>query len=105
MEKNKFKNDPENYHQMSIPFETRAEADKELELFFEGVSELRSKHKIADILLTVYGSSKTSDGETVNFIGGYFWGNSLNEPVMAAHAFGRTQAEYKEKIAKLISGK
>lgn len=101
---NKIKHDPENYHKMSEPFESKEAISTALTAFNDELSELRKKYKIADILVTIQDSIKYEDGNIGQVMLTLSFGNSLNIPVLAAYAHGQAQAESREHINKLLSG-
>ena len=96
--------DPENYRQLSQPFESLDAADKAVQSFFSEVSELRKKHKITNLYLIV-GSSVTTDTGEPEFLTTRHFGDSLKRESMVAYAFGQEQSERQELIGKLLSGK
>lgn len=98
-------NDPENYRELSAPFGSEDIANEALTKFYEELGELRKKHKIPDLLAIVKGDMKYTDGQQGTFMNYSAYGNSLNVPIMAAFAFGQTQAEHREMINKLAAGK
>lgn len=101
----KQKRDPENYLKMSEPFETIDSANEALANFFEEISEIRKKHKVADVLIVCKGSVKYEDGEIGDFINFSHYGNSLNQLPMAAFVYGQTSQDQKEMVNKLLAGK
>jgi hypothetical protein len=101
----KVTNDPANYSQMSVPFESEDEANKAMNDFYEEVGELRKKYKIQDLLVVMYGSLKSSDGEVGNFMNSISFGSSLNQEGLAAYAYGAAKADREDRIMKLLSGK
>lgn len=103
MEK-KVTNDPENYYNLSQPFENADDANKAISDFYDDVALLRKKHRIPDVLITIKGSVKydTGVGDFMNVIS---FGNQLNQVPMAAYSFGKTQADQRELINKLATVK
>ena len=97
--------DPDNYTQMSVPFESSELANEALSGFYNELREIRKKYKIPDVLIVTKGSVKTEDGTTGDYIQHSSFGNSLNQLPMAAYAYGQIQAEHEALISKLIAGK
>ena len=102
MEQPKITNDPENYYTLSKPFEGPEAANEAIEKFYEELGALRKKYKIPDLLAVVYASTKYPDGKIGSFMNHIGFGNSLHQSVMAAFAYGQTQAEHRELINKTI---
>lgn len=101
---NKIKNDPENYHKMSEPYESPEKANEALRKFYDKVSEARNEFKIADVLIVTKGSVRYNDGEVGQFLQHSQYGNQLNGTSMAAYAYGQLQAEERELLNKLVAG-
>jgi hypothetical protein len=99
------KNDPENYYQMSEPFESSQQADEALSNFFKELGELRKKHKMRDVFVVVFDSTKYEDGIIGEFMTTHQYGSSLNGLPMTAYAYGQEQATHKERINKLLTQK
>ena len=95
--------DPENYYKMSEPFESADACNDALAAFYEGIGELRKKHRIRDVLIVTYGSVRYEGGKLGDFMQHSTFGNQMNEVPMAAYVFGQTQASARERINKLIS--
>ncbi len=97
-------NDPENYHNLSAPFESAELANKAISDFYDEVNVIRKKYKIPDLLITIKGSVKyeSGQGEFMNIIS---FGNQLNQVPMAAYTYGKTQTDYRELINKISTGK
>ena len=105
MEDKVITNDPENYYKMSEPHETPDLANEALKNFYADVEVARKKHKIADILLITKDSVKYPDGKVGQFMQHSQYGKSLNAELMAAYAYGKTQAEHREMINKILACK
>lgn len=101
----KFNPDLTNYHHMSQPHESAAQANEALELFFHKVNEARSEFKISDVLIVVKDKTHYQDGEIGEFFHLIQIGDMTNMPRMAAYAFGKVQAEQREFLNKLIANK
>lgn len=101
----KFKNEPENYIEMSKPHESSEKATDALQKFYNKVSDARKEFKISDILIVVKDSVRYEDGGVGQFMQHSQYGNQLNGVQMAAYAYGQLQAEHKELINKLMDGK
>lgn len=98
-------NDPDNYSKMLVPFESMDAANEALTKFFDEVGEIRKKYKIPDVLIITKGSIRHEDGSEGDFMNHSGFGSMLNQLPMAAYCYGQVQAEQKETISKLISGK
>ena len=101
----KIKNDPDNYYKMSEPFEGADACNEAISKFYEELGELRKKYKIRDVLIVTYGSVKYTDGKIGDFMQHSGFGNSINQLPMSAYAYGQLQAENRELMNNLISGK
>lgn len=96
-------NDPENYRKMSEPHETPDMANEAIKNFYADVEVARNKHKIANILIIIKDSAKYTDGNVGQFMQHSKYGNSLNFEPMAAYGYGKTQAEHREMINKILA--
>lgn len=88
---------PENYHEVSKPFESVEAAAKAIDDFFEEFYELRNKHRISD----VYAIARvlTPDGErTARMMAG----NEYYAETLTAWAFGFEQSQRQERIWRII---
>jgi len=100
-----WKDNPENYQRMSEPHANRDAANEALANFYKDAQEARKKHKIADILVVIKDSCVYEDGEVGSFLQHSQYGNKLNGLAMAAYVYGAENAEHKETINKLLTGK
>ena len=100
--------DPEQYRELSTPFESRDEAIEAFSNFFEGLAALRKKYKIPDLLIvvqvTALGTHLEGSPEGV-FEVCMGWGNPVNELPLAAFAYGQKKAEHAELMSTILSGK
>lgn len=103
-QKGEWQNDPENYKTLSVPHETPEGFEKEADEFFKGVAELRKKHKMADVIITVKSPVKTKDNNVSDFALIHQFGSSNEHPPMAAFTFAeikKTTIKNLDKIANI----
>lgn len=90
--------DPATYRRLSEPFQSQAEAEKELAAFYEGVRALREKHRVRDLSLVWNFSCVTEAGE-IEMAGAAHLGDQNREVGMLAWALGRAE----EALAAFVS--
>jgi hypothetical protein len=99
-----FKSNPENYRRNLEPFQSKEEAQKNLALFAEAVSNARNQYNIADVLIVVK-DSMVHEGEEENIMTVTHFGAQTNVIIMAAYAYGRLLKEQEELLNNLIQHK
>lgn len=100
-----FISDERNYIALCEPFESPDAANDSMNKFFTELRELRNKYRMRDCLVVVAFNVTYADGETVSdVICDSHFGSSAQQLPMAAFAYGRAQAENRERINKLASG-
>jgi hypothetical protein len=97
-----WKNDPKKYELMSKPFENEDEAKKALTAFMNDVSKLRTKHKIADILVVAKDSFKSPDDpeKIMEFMVHTQHGHAINGIVLSTYLNEKMKAQHNELIEK-----
>jgi hypothetical protein len=97
--------DPGNYRQMWEPFSDSKAADETLKLFFDGVYRLRNELGIADVVLVIRDSIADADREGGEglFLTMQTIGDSLKAQSMLAWAFGKAQADDKNRIMAILA--
>lgn len=100
-----WKDDPGNYNKLSQPHESKEKVQEQIDAFFAKVSEARKEHNISDILVVVKDSLVYESGEIGTFLFHSQYGNMLNGVEMAAYVYGKLQAEQRERINTLLTGK
>ena len=73
---NQWKADPEKYERLSQPFDSKEEADKAAEAFFNAVAALREQYRIPDFVIQFTVNFKM-EGAIVSLQGGGGFGNQL----------------------------
>jgi hypothetical protein len=94
-------NDPDCYRKMSEPFTNEQELADAFKAFYEGVSELRKKHRMADVYVIVAFNCLDGDDESQRF-GSFQFGNQLMAEGLTAWAYGREQAERDAMIGRAV---
>ena len=96
-------NDPATYRRLSEPFPSQAEAEKELDSFYEGVRALREKHRIRDVSLVWQVSAVTDSGE-IELAGMGHLGDQHREVGMLAWALGKAEEAFAAFVATARKG-
>lgn len=96
-------NDPATYRRLSEPFPSQAEAEKELDSFYEGVRALREKHRIRDVSLVCQVSAVTDSGE-IELAGIRHLGDQHREVGMLAWALGKAEEAFAAFVATARKG-
>lgn len=99
------KNDPKTYREMAVPFADGETANAALSAFYEGVTELRKKHRIKNaIVLCEVGY--IVDGQEVDGSSKLLLGSSEEHLLMLAYAYGEARQRHEDLIALAVaSGK
>ena len=96
---------PKLFREMSEPFPTQEEANAAIAAFWQDVLAAREKHRIATGYLVMSWFVGADGEETSRRSAGAGFGDELlHLPLMAQH-FGVLQAQYEDRIGKLITGK
>ena len=93
---------PSLYRQLSEPFPTPEAASAAIEAFWEELEEIRKKHKIPDVHMVLAWKSLGSDGQPGEYTASAHLGNELMAEPMAAYAYGKEQADRRERIASVV---
>ena len=98
-----FDPNPGLYRELSTPYASVDEANKNLKAFWDDLAEIRKKHRIADLQVVIRVSALSEDGEEgVSIIhGGY--GDQTKWESMLAYAFGMESAYRQERTAELLA--
>ena len=101
--KSKWVNDPDKYERLSQPFETQEEAEKAMKAFLKGVSKLREKHKISDVLVGIKGSFKNSEmsDKDIEYMCLGQHGHSLNGLPLASYLYDKMKDQHNSIIEQL----
>lgn len=89
---------PDNYYELSKPFETQESASEAIQAFWEEFYELRNKHRMADAYVIVRVLVK----EVGPVMTTLHAGDSLMGEQMTAWAFGREGADRQAAISKIV---
>lgn len=89
--------DPQTYRECSEPFATTEEADDAVEAFWAEMTELRKRHKLANVYVVICDSVNDE-----RFMVLAHCGDELMRESMAAYALGTESARRQSNIAKLI---
>lgn len=98
----KVENDPNNYHEMSKPFENPEQANQAISDFYEDLKAIRKKHKIPDVLVVLEASVIYESGNRGEFMHHVGLGDARNQCALGAFAYGQTQADHREFINTFI---
>lgn len=93
---------PSLYHKLSEPFPTYEAASEAIDAFWVDLEEIRKKHKIPDIHLVLAWKALGSDGQPGEYTASAHLGNELMAESMAAYAYGKEQADRRERIASVV---
>ena len=96
-----WKPDPEKYQRLSAPFDTLEEAQAAGEAFFKDLSELREKHRIANLAVII----RTEVKDVGPGLANAFYGDWAQEELMLAWAMGKAHGERATYLARLLGGK
>lgn len=101
-----WKNDPENYEAMAVPFATEKELEHATSAFFAEISALRKKYKITDVILTAKSTYLAGQPgpEVAEGIMIHQLGSGMVHPAMAAFTFSeikKTTIKNLNKIADI----
>lgn len=96
---------PKRYREMSEPYPNYEEASKAIDAFYDELTALRAKHRIADVYFVMSTSYALSDGDQTNAMVIGHLGDSLKKLQMAAYGYGTAQEEHRATIEQLASGK
>lgn len=91
-------NNPDNYYELSKPFETRAAAEEALDLFHHEVEALRQQYRIADVTI---GMRVDVKGSGPLIAKGHF-GDSERIEGLAAYVFGSAAENRRACVKALI---
>ena len=94
--------DPGLYRKLQEPFASSAEAQAAFKAFLDEAYELRVKHRIADVQLTVSASTLTETGDESALIVIAHYGDAERAEQMCAWALGFEHAEREERIGSML---
>jgi hypothetical protein len=94
---------PGRYERLSVA-RSAEETNASLKAFFAEVGELREKHGIPDVVCVVAANVKYEGGPGSAMTWAQFGDSQKAEPLLA-YAFGQAQAERREFVNRLLSGK
>ena len=95
-------NNPDLYRELSAPFESIDEANKNFTEFQDQLYELRKKHRIADLLFVAQVPVKYDDGEQGTPIVVGMFGDETKMEAITAYALGYAQSQRQERIARIM---
>lgn len=97
--------DPKNYRAMSEPHATPEAANAALELFLNGVKELRRTCRIQDVHVCCAFTVLYGDGEEGTAMSDAHYGDVTRSEAMLAFAFGKATTARRELVNKFLDGK
>lgn len=98
----KAEKNPARYRDLSKPFENYDVANKALSAFYDELSELRQKHKIANVYVILKVNAVGEDGEEGEALSSMHMGSGLEAESLCAWAYGREQSRREQAIAALL---
>lgn len=99
------KHDPENYRNLSAPFDGPDEANKAVQAFYTEIESARKRHRIADVAVAVALNVRYESGQEGMAMTHGAFGDSFKAESLLAYALGVEQAEHRQRIATLLKGK
>jgi hypothetical protein len=101
MEQGKW-SDPALYRELSEPFASSAELEIAGNQFFEELRELRRKHGVPDVYVSLKAAYLADDGDEVSSLMHAGFGNEAEWETMVAFTLGQVQSNRQERTAKLL---
>jgi hypothetical protein len=96
-------NDPKLYRELSTPFESLEQANKNLEAFQTELGEIRKKYKIPDLAICMRINFVDRDGQEGEAMSVATLGNQFAAEACFAYGLGQVQAERQELLASILS--
>lgn len=96
------KNDPANYRKLAEPFPDSESANGAINAFWEELYELRNKHRLANLHVTISVNVAYPEGEVPVMVTLHM-GDALQALPMAAWAFGHEKASHEDVITAALA--
>lgn len=97
---------PDIYREMAEPFETVDAANDAINAFFEDLSALRERHKLAEVYVIIRDSMRDDpEAEEQTFYVTLHRGDSSHSESMVAYAMGLERERREKMLTELMSGK
>ena len=94
-------NAPDNYREISVPFENVEIANAAVQAFQTELYELRNKHRIQDLVFVAQVAVKYAEGEGSPTVVGMF-GDENKMESLTGFAYGRASAMRQERISRVV---
>jgi hypothetical protein len=92
-----WRNDPENYNMMAVPFTSEAELETATESFYQEVALLRKKFKMTDVIVVTKNSVITEKGSD-SYMAIQQYGDGMTHPELMARAFLKIKKDIINKL-------
>ena len=92
-----WRNDPENYKNMAVPFTSESELETATESFYQELALLRKKFKMTDVIV-VTKNSVISESGTNSFMAIQQYGDGMTHPELMARAFLKIKEDIINKL-------
>jgi hypothetical protein len=89
---------------MQEPHESVAAANTALQAFYEELGALRSKHRLADVLVIARVTCITQDGDERDARTPMFYGDELHAESLAAYGYGHYVSQRQQMMSDYIRG-
>ncbi len=90
--------DPDNYYELSKPFESQEVVGNAIEAFWNELYELRNKHRLPDVYIVIRANVKEM-GPVMTTLHA---GDAMQAELMTAWAFGREQSDRQAMVANIL---
>ena len=94
--------DTATYREMSEPFAGTEELNDALLAFYEDLREIRTKHRLADVLVVVQDAYLDNDGQEIPALSRSNIGSIHNCLPMATWLYAKEQADHKRYLRHLM---
>ncbi len=92
-----WRNDPENFKLMAVPFASESELEDATESFYQELAALRKKYKLTD-LIVITKNSVVSETGTNSYMAIQQYGDGMTHPELMARAFLKMKEEIIDKL-------
>lgn len=96
-----FNSEPGTHRKLSEPHGSVEALNAELRAFFEGVRELRAKHRIPDVVCIIQAHAMR-DGEETQALTTAHWGDYWSHERMVAYEQGKLAGDRQQEVARLM---
>ncbi len=92
------------YRELSAPFPSLEALNEAITAFYAELGELRRKYRLLNVTVLVEANLIQSDGTEGSGAARCHFGNEAHQLAMIAQAYGRTKAEWDERLRWLARG-